>query len=121
MSFAGQLTHTCTIEQPALTKDTHNNDVRTFGPLRYDVPCRLVMKSQRVASDDKTSFLTLTGYLLLVQADEPLSPGDRISDVHYEDDTLDTRSFIVESVLLRRSGYMTHRSATLRVAGGAQR
>lgn len=113
MGLDSWLIHTCTIQRAAPGTDAYHNPDPQYGPHYRDVPCRLVMKGQRVWSDEQRAAMIVTTYTLLVGAEVDLDPRDHISDVRLEDGQILEQTFAIRQLLTRRARGARHRSAVL--------
>lgn len=109
------LIHRCAIQRATRTLDAYGNAVETWSDAATNVACRLVAKTKTVFVGEQAEKAVIVTHTLLVRRDADLRDRDRISQVTYEDGTVETRTFAVESLLNRRSGSLHHKSAALSV------
>lgn len=109
------LIHTCTIERATRTRDAYGNAVETWSDAATEVACRLVAKTKTVLVSETTEKTVIVNYTLLVRGDVDVRERDRISQVTFEDRTVETRTFVIESLLNRRGVALHHKSAVLSV------
>lgn len=115
MALDAHLIHTCTIQRATRTTDAYGNVVETWSDAATDVACRLVAKTKTVLVGETAEKAVLVTHTLLVRGDADLQDRDRISQVTYEDGSVETRTFVIESLLNRRGGALHHQSAVLKV------
>lgn len=111
--FAQELIHTCNIQRSTPSQDTTGQPVDSWAALHTGQPCRLVIKTERVAAPDR-GLINVTNYLLLLAANVSVTTKDRVSLVTLE--TGDTEGpFDILAVLPRRdeSGVEHHRALQL--------
>jgi head-tail adaptor len=115
MSLDAHLIHTCIIQRATRTTDAYGNVVETWSDAATDVACRLVAKTKTMFVSETAEKAVLVSYLLLVRGDVDVRDRDRVSQVTYEDGSVETRTFSIESLLNRRGGALHHKSAFLSV------
>src|SRR5512134_2113294 len=108
MSINAHFLHRCAIQRPAITgQDAYNNDVTQPATAAAGVPCRLVVKTQTILSDDRAQRVTVTRYMLLLAAGTEVREGDRIIDLVLEDGVREG-PFRVKAILPRRARALHH-------------
>jgi hypothetical protein len=111
--------HRCVVERPVRALDGYQNATTAYAPLATDVPCRLVIKTQRVPDGALAERPVVTSYLLIIPGDVDVRQGDRIRDVVEQGGALvDAGPFRIESALPRRASSVRHRSYQLERQGG---
>lgn len=76
--FNAVLIHTCTVQRPTATRSESGATIDTFATNETGVPCRLVRKTERFASEGLSAENVLTE-LLLVKATADIEVGDRVT------------------------------------------
>ena len=108
MGIDSYFIHRCTIERPTVVQqDAYNNDVAQFAAVATDISCRLVMRAQKMVSDDRTQFVVVTSYKLFVPGNADVREGDQIASLTLEDGT-EAGTFSVAAILPRRSRAVHH-------------
>ena len=110
MSIAAHLIHRCTVQRATTAPDELRQAIKTYHDYHTDLPCRLVIKTQRIFSSDRAQLVTVTVYKLLLAPGVDVKPGDRISDLVYEDgsEPSATEAFVVRAILPRRGRTVRH-------------
>jgi len=80
------------------------------------MPCRLVIKSQTVYSQELQQFLVVTRYLGLLPAETDVREEDRLTDVVLETGALEAGPYRVLSLLPRVGRFRHHLSLSLEKA-----
>lgn len=112
MSLAAHLIHTCTVQRAAQTLDRYGNASTTWRDYLTNQPCRLVEKTETVASGMTAELVTVTTYTLLVDSGVDIVERDRVSSVLLSDGAT-AGPFIVRAVLKRHSRMLHHKSVAL--------
>jgi hypothetical protein len=108
MGIDAHFLHRCAIQRPAVTgQDAYNNDVTQTATAAAGIPCRLVMKTQAILSDDRVQRVAVTRYMLLLPAGTDVREGDKVIDLVLEDGTRQS-PFRVKAILPRRGQTMHH-------------
>lgn len=101
MSLQRALIHKCAIQRVSSeTKDGYGQKIPSYDQLP-DTPCRLIIKSQRVASPSR-GLQVITTYKLLLPAGTDVRMKDVIASVLLEDGSDPMGPFEVESIKPRR-------------------
>jgi hypothetical protein len=109
--------HRCEIQRGVSQKDPYHNDAPpVWSTLASDVPCRLVLKAQRIFSTDTAQQVEITKYLLLLPAGTDITEDDRVVSLVDETGATDG-PFGVLSVLPRRARAVRHISVELERIG----
>lgn len=125
MAIGGQLRQRCTIERDRALEasvDEHRQHRADYRPLATGVPCRLVVKTQRVPDGVLAEAPVITTYVLLLSPRQDIRGGkvDRITQVtDHRGNLIDAGPFTVEQVLRRGGGVgASHISVSLERQGG---
>lgn len=117
MGIDAYLIHTCKTQRPRIVQDEYNHNVEALDDWLLDQPCRLIIRTQRVALSELAEKPILTTYMLLLPPYADVAQGDRVVDVVYEDGTIEAGPFEIESVLPRRGRAERHRTVILERVG----
>jgi len=113
VSLDSLLIHQCDIQRiDTYFADAYGNNVATYKTVVKHLLCRLITKSQRVASDDRTQFTVITVYRLLVPGLSDVIVDDRVFNLVL-DGTPDSAAYAISAVLPRRSSALHHLSLEL--------
>jgi len=116
VSIGAHLIHRCTRQRATISPDELRQDIKDYSAqLLTDLPCRLVIKTQRIFSNDRAQLVTVTVYKLLLAPGADVVAGDRITDLVYEDgsEAQDAETFAVRAILPRRGRTVRHISLSL--------
>ncbi|MCC6192264.1 MAG: hypothetical protein IT318_24800 [Anaerolineales bacterium] len=110
MSLAAHLVHRCTIQRLRNpVPDGYQADQVQWADWLTDVPCRLVTKAQRVASDDRTQLAVLTSSKLLLPAGTDVAAEDcQVVNIVIEGGQVLAGPFGIAAVLPRRARTVHH-------------
>jgi hypothetical protein len=109
--------HRCDIQRGVSQVDPYHNEAPpVWSALVSDVPCRLVMKAQRIFATDTAQQVEITKYLLLLPAGTDVTEDDCISEL-VDETGATTGTYKVLSVLPRRARSVRHISVELEYIG----
>lgn len=121
MSVDSHLIHTCSIERSRSTTDSYKAEQLLWPPdippHLVEVPCRLVIKEQRVGDSAFAERPVITTYRLLLAAGVDVRQRDRITTIRDEEGLVDAGPFRVEEVMKRRARTVRHISLLLERQG----
>ena len=114
MGIEAHLIHRCSVQRPNKTgQDAYGNDRVGFETVAEGVHCRLVTKQQRRLVSERVQDTVVTTYSLFVPADTDVREKDQIASLTDETGNVDARTFIVDSLLPRRSRALHHKTLAL--------
>lgn len=117
MPLDSWLAHTCKVERSFNTTDAYQLTQENFAVVVEFQRCRLVAQSRRRTQADMIEGMIVSGWALLLPIGADVKMGDRISNVIFEDGSVDAGPFVILSVLPRRSFSHAHTSAQLQRIG----
>lgn len=100
MSLTRFLIHSCTIQRATITRDLYGAEVEAFADLHTGQACRLITRSERLASGGIGQQIIET-YQLILPASLDVTTKDRVSSVTLEDES-SQGPFDIEAVVPRR-------------------
>lgn len=101
MALRNWLIHRCTTQRATVTRDEAGAETLTWVNHLQMVRCRLVIKQERLALQNK-SFMTASSYTLLIDPDLDVTTKDRVYEVMFEDKLIEAGPFDVMAVMPRR-------------------
>lgn len=113
MSVDAHLLHLCDIHRSTETQDEYNETERTYAPHLSNVRFRLVEKTERETPSEFGEGALITVYLGLMPAGTDVDEDDRLINIRFEDGTIDSHTYTVESKVVRRARAARHISLQL--------
>lgn len=126
MSIGAHLIHQCEIQRGRATTDSYGAEKVRWPPEipahLADVPCRLIIKDQRVGDTAFAERPIVTTYTLLLSPQHQGQPidirqGDRAANIRDKDGTVEAGPFRIDSIRKRHARAARHLSLVLEKIG----